>query len=259
MNPDLMGKWISPMHPEIVKNEPGSCDICGMDLVSAESMGYVSADHLEEEAPLVIPASAPLITGKRAVVYLSTKPGHFEGRVVELGPRAGDYYIVFDGLEEGEQIVSRGSFKIDSAVQIQAKPSMMNPEGGEGSMPHHDHSSHAQGISDDNQLESNPPVVSIFDVPDAWTQSLKLMLNDYLELQSSLSRDSIEKSQEHITSLKHQLVTTEEGVLDEEGESFWDGHVNLMNAALVRMDKAPDIQNAREGFLELSNALGPQC
>ena len=46
MNPDLMGKWISPMHPEIVKNEPGSCDICGMDLVSAESMGYVSADHL---------------------------------------------------------------------------------------------------------------------------------------------------------------------------------------------------------------------
>ena len=257
MNPDLMGKWISPMHPEIVKNEPGSCDICGMDLVSAESMGYVSADHLEEEAPLVIPASAPLITGKRAVVYLSTKPGHFEGRVVELGPRAGDYYIVFDGLEEGEQIVSRGSFKIDSAVQIQAKPSMMNPDGAEGSMPHHDHSSHAQGKSNDNQMESNPPVVSVSDVPDALTQVLKLMLNDYLELQSSLSHDSIEKSQEHTASLKHQLDTMEEGMLEEDGESFWDGHVNFMDAALIRMDKAPDIQNVREGFLELSNALVP--
>ena len=27
----LEGKWISPMHPEIVKDAPGQCDICGMD------------------------------------------------------------------------------------------------------------------------------------------------------------------------------------------------------------------------------------
>lgn len=46
-------------------------------------------------------------------------------------------------------------------------------------------------------------------------------------------------------------------MLEEDGESFWDGHVNLMDAALIRMDKAPDIQNVREGFLELSNALVP--
>ncbi len=29
----LAGKWISPMHPEIVKSGPGKCDVCGMDLV----------------------------------------------------------------------------------------------------------------------------------------------------------------------------------------------------------------------------------
>ncbi|MFO7721943.1 MAG: efflux RND transporter periplasmic adaptor subunit, partial [Bacteroidales bacterium] len=28
--PDLAGKWISPMHPEIVKAGPGACDVCGM-------------------------------------------------------------------------------------------------------------------------------------------------------------------------------------------------------------------------------------
>jgi Cu(I)/Ag(I) efflux system membrane fusion protein len=82
----------------------------------------------ESEAPLVIPASAPLLTGKRAVVYIelteSDKPV-FEGREVELGPRAGDLYVVKSGLSEGEMVVTNGAFKIDSELQIQAKPSMM--------------------------------------------------------------------------------------------------------------------------------------
>jgi Cu(I)/Ag(I) efflux system membrane fusion protein len=79
--------------------------------------------------PLVIPASATLITGKRAVVYVaeSGKEGVFQGRDITLGPRAGDYYIVKDGLKEGENVVTNGAFKIDSEAQILAKPSMMNP------------------------------------------------------------------------------------------------------------------------------------
>ena len=41
--------------------------------------------------------------------------------------RAGDYYIVKSGLNEGDLVVTNGSFKIDSELQIQAKPSMMMP------------------------------------------------------------------------------------------------------------------------------------
>ncbi|MGB2753656.1 MAG: hypothetical protein WBE00_00895, partial [Phycisphaerae bacterium] len=52
--------------------------------------------------------------------------------------RAGDWYIVREGLAEGERVVIRGNFKIDSALQIQAKPSMMNPEGGRPA-PVHEH------------------------------------------------------------------------------------------------------------------------
>ena len=52
----------------------------------------------------------------------------FEGREIVLGPRAGDYYLVRSGLAEGESVVVRGNFKIDSALQLQAKPSMMSPE-----------------------------------------------------------------------------------------------------------------------------------
>jgi Cu(I)/Ag(I) efflux system membrane fusion protein len=130
MDPGLAGKWISPMHPEIIKDKAGTCDICGMPLMRAEDLGYVKGEP--REAPLVIPATAPLITGKRAVVYVQM-PDHetlFEGREIVLGPRAGDYYLVQTGLQEGELVVVNGNFKIDSAMQIQAKPSMMNPEGG---------------------------------------------------------------------------------------------------------------------------------
>jgi Cu(I)/Ag(I) efflux system membrane fusion protein len=132
MDENMAGKWICPMHPSVVKTGPDKCDICGMDLVTTESLGYVAAEQAGEP-PLVIPASAALITGKRAVVYVrlegKDKPT-FEGREIVLGPRAGDYYLVKEGLEEGEQVVTKGNFKIDASLQIQAKPSMMNPEGG---------------------------------------------------------------------------------------------------------------------------------
>ena len=127
MAAEMAGKWICPMHPAVVKTEAGSCDICGMDLVTTESLGYVVDSP--KEAPLAIPASAPLITGTRAVVYVQV-PGAekptYEGREIVLGPRAGDYYIVKSGLAEGEIVVTNGNFKIDSALQIQAKPSMMS-------------------------------------------------------------------------------------------------------------------------------------
>jgi Cu(I)/Ag(I) efflux system membrane fusion protein len=130
MDADLAGKWISPMHPEIVKDQPGQCDVCGMDLVRAESLGYVSVDAARADKPLVIPASAALVTGTRAVVYVEvpdTDKPTYEGHEIVLGPRAGQYYLVAEGLQEGQRVVTRGAFKIDSAVQLQADASMMSP------------------------------------------------------------------------------------------------------------------------------------
>jgi len=133
MDPRLAGKWICPMHPSVIKGQAGECDICGMPLVTTESLGYASADPDKSEKPLVIPASAALVTGTRAVVYVevpdSEKPT-YDGREIVLGPRAGDFYIVRSGLAEGQRVVTRGNFKIDSALQIEAKPSMMTPAGG---------------------------------------------------------------------------------------------------------------------------------
>jgi Cu(I)/Ag(I) efflux system membrane fusion protein len=147
MNPALAGKWISPMHPEVVKDEPGACDVCGMPLVTAESLGYVNEN--EENAPLVIPVTAALKTGKRAIVYVEItdreKPT-YEGREVELGARLGDFYVVSSGLDEGERVVTRGAFKLDAELQIHAKPSMM-------SMPSEQTEESKQPTADNQQLK----------------------------------------------------------------------------------------------------------
>ncbi len=130
LDPSLKGKWISPMHPEIVKDGPGQCDICGMDLVPADELGLIPEPDKAPQ-PLLIPASAVLRTGERAIVYVRIDDTPtFEGREVVLGPRIDDRFIVEAGLEEGELVVSRGAFKLDSELQIKAKPSMMNPDAG---------------------------------------------------------------------------------------------------------------------------------
>jgi len=48
----------------------------------------------------------------------------------------GSSYIVADGLAEGEEIVTQGTFSVDAAAQLEGKPSMMDPSGGSvSSMP----------------------------------------------------------------------------------------------------------------------------
>jgi len=138
MAPSMADKWICPMHPDVVKADKGICDICEMLLVTTESLGYVDASEFGE-VPLLIPTSAALITGKRAIAYVKhqgKKEPIYEGREIVLGPRAGAYYLVKSGLQEGELVVTYGNFKIDSEMQIQAKTSMMSPEGGQAPMIH---------------------------------------------------------------------------------------------------------------------------
>ena len=132
---DIKNLYVCPMHHEEFSKIPGRCPICQMSLKKASDLGLIGSSTSEK--PLVIPSSAPLITGKRAIVYVKVpeKPGFYEGRVVTLGAKVGDFYIVKEGLMEGDQVVTKGNFKIDSAMQLQAKPSMMQPQGGRGDMP----------------------------------------------------------------------------------------------------------------------------
>jgi Cu(I)/Ag(I) efflux system membrane fusion protein len=91
--------------------------------------GIVKANLNEYKNNLVIPRSAVLWTGKRSVVYVKQSDSdelHFRMREIETGPMLGNSYVVISGLEEGEEIVSDGTFSVDAAAQLEGKPSMMN-------------------------------------------------------------------------------------------------------------------------------------
>ncbi len=100
--------------------------------------GIVFTTLNEYRNNMIIPKSAVLWTGKRSIVYVK-QPGDapvFKLREIGLGPMLGDSYVVTDGLSEGEEIVTRGTFSVDAAAQLEGKPSMMNPRGGKtSSMP----------------------------------------------------------------------------------------------------------------------------
>jgi len=93
--------------------------------------GVVHATLAGFHNQLVIPASAVLWTGKRSVVYVK-QPGFedpvFKLREVELGPALGESYVIERGLNEGEAVVTQGTFNVDAAAQLEGKPSMMNHE-----------------------------------------------------------------------------------------------------------------------------------
>lgn len=69
---------------------------------------------------LTVPKSAVLRTGKQDIVFVDKGEGNMEMRRVELGYEAGDSYEVRRGLKEGEKVVTRANFLIDSESKIQA-------------------------------------------------------------------------------------------------------------------------------------------
>lgn len=89
---------------------------------------------------ILVPKSAVLWTGKKAVVYIKEDHGKsyaFHYREITLGENTGTHYVVVDGLTAGEYVVTNGAFKIDASAQLKGIQSMMNPDRGKQSLGGH--------------------------------------------------------------------------------------------------------------------------
>lgn len=242
---NLKDRYICPMHPEVNRGEPDVCDVCGMDLAPAESLGYVSPE--ETEPPLVVPASAVLITGKRALVYVRVPDSEepvFEGVEVSLGPRASDDYIIRSGLAEGQEVVVNGNFKIDSALQLLAKPSMMNPgdsdEGAEGS-----------GELDELMALEGPAL----EVPEAFRAALADLFASYLEIQQALGGDDPDRAAAMSQKMANQVDAVDAGGLSEQAGKVWGDLAVDLQRSTQALSQADGIQKQREQFVFISRAV----
>lgn len=76
---------------------------------------------------LVIPIGGVLQSGTRQIAFVDRGAGYLEPRDIQLGPQAGDNYIVLRGLKAGERIVTSANFLIDSESQLQAAIGSFTP------------------------------------------------------------------------------------------------------------------------------------
>ena len=77
---------------------------------------------------LVVPASAVIDTGERFVAFVPREDNHMEPRALKIGVRTDDWWEVLSGLKEGEKVVTRALFLVDSESQLKAAISGMTGE-----------------------------------------------------------------------------------------------------------------------------------
>ncbi len=251
IQPNLAGKRICPKHPEIVKDASGTCEICGLSLVRTEELGYARQTPSREEAPLVIPASAPLLTGERAVVYVavSGKEGAFEGREIVLGPKAGDSYLVRSGLKEGDVVVARGSFKIDSSLQIQGRISMMQPVSGAAPVCHgHEAQPAGAGGATSQPADRTVPVV--------FQKQLGAVMDAYFRLCDALASDRQEASKAAATAVRGALDAVDMSLLAGTMHQAWMTFLPALRRDVDDVKAGKDLAAMRAALASLSGELG---
>ncbi len=178
--------------------------------------------HVSGSSQLTIPASAPLFTGHRSLVYVEVsgdRPSYVP-RTVTLGPRQGDVYPVLAGLEAGERVVVHGAFVLDADLQIQGGSSMMTRP-------------------DDTDRAS---------LREADRAALSSVVEAYLDVAEALAADDAATARQAAERL-HQAIMA---VGNLEG---WDAIAEPLMAHARHVAHAPTLAGMREGFESVSSAI----
>jgi len=77
---------------------------------------------------VLIPASAVIDTGQRCVAFVDGEDKHLQPRELKVGFKTDDYYEVLEGVKEGEKVVTRALFLVDSESQLKAAIAGMTGE-----------------------------------------------------------------------------------------------------------------------------------
>lgn len=212
-----------------------------------------SSMRSDTKKQISVPKSAVMWTGKRSVVYVKTaedKNVYFSLREVVLGTSLGDAYEVVSGLENGEEIVTNGTFTIDAAAQLAGKPSMMRPEGGTAM------SGHNHGGMD---MENTQPTASTNRKTEPLSKEAKAavekLVNQYLQLKNALVKDNFAEASKQAKSLKEAVAKTNMSLFTGNSHNMWMAYEKRLQNQLELFLQTKKIESAREVFIELSNVM----
>ena len=207
---------------------------------------------------ILVPKSAVLWTGKRAVVYVklpNREHNSFIYREIILGEEAGDFYIVNKGLEEGEEIATNGVFKIDASAQLAGKKSMMNPTGGKVATGHNHGGGDKKKEIDMSKMDMTKEVmIDKSNIPSKFKVQLGDVVMSYLLLKDKLSQDDAE-IQKEVRSIQKSLKGVDMSLVMEDAHNEWMKTLKTLNKELSLLSKAVNIKEQRTIFLTISKSL----
>jgi membrane fusion protein, copper/silver efflux system len=178
---------------------------------------------------LVIPRSALLWSGKRSLVYVKlpgTEYPAFEMREIVLGPRLGDMYVVENGLDAGEEIVTNGVFAVDASAQLSGNFSMM----------------------------ARPPVKSM-EVPSAFREQLTGLAGEYFKVKYALVESDPSKASAAAGSFLTALSGVDMSLLDDEPHHRWMSLLVDLSGMAGEIGKTDDLELQRQHFEHLSMSM----
>jgi len=206
---------------------------------------------------LLIPKSSVLWTGERSIVYVR-QPDRvnpvFSYREIELGPDAGDYYVVEDGIEEGEIVATNGVFKIDAAAQLEGKKSMMNPEGGKVS-PDHDHGSMDMV---DTKTETNHEQLTEMSgnrAPAAFKKQMTGVYDAYIYMKDAFVSSDASAVSKKAEQVLESLGKVDMDLLRGDAHTEWIDQLGVLENTLRCINAMKDIAEQRKSFLAMNNTL----
>ncbi len=115
---------------------------------------------------------------------------------------------MYKGIKEGEKVVSRGNFKIDSAMQIVGKPSMMHPP--------------EKKAAQETPSAPEEEIVEKISAPVEFLQQLTPAIKEYLSLKDALVEDNSELAGNKAKDLDAALHGMKTDLLDPQAKESWN-------------------------------------
>jgi Cu(I)/Ag(I) efflux system membrane fusion protein len=159
----------------------------------------------------------------------------YEAREIQLGPRAGDWFVVTSGIEEGEIIVSRGAFTLDSEMQLLGKRSMMSPPAKKEA---------AEPVAKE-ELGSNAN----------FQKSVGQLLNDAVTLSKAFAADDLPAAHAALTTLSESAKAVDPDSLPLNSIKRARAQMESIQAAIMAVHGAEEIEVARVAFEPLQQQL----
>src|SRR5690606_37747051 len=175
------------------------------------------------EDVITVPRSAVLWTGKRSLVYVKPDPSQtvFEMREVTLGNASGDNYVILDGLQGGEEIVTNGTFTVDAAAQLQGKKSMMDAQ--------------------TEKSSGNTPVTMKMDFNKAFEHAFTGVVSSYISLKDAFVQSDMDEVQRQAGNTLKELDKIDVSSLKDMEKQ----HLEAIKNMLTAIEKSKDIQDQR--------------